>query len=79
MIVLARSPCVITPKYPAAVEKRVMQTRCWLVFLMFQRGQPRRLNSGGGRQEYDAKRQTVLNSTAHLVEIDLRRTGEPKS
>jgi len=48
------------------------------MFLRFQWA-PRAEQRRGGRQvKYDAKRQTVLNSTAHLVEIDLLRTGEPK-
>ena len=34
--------------------------------------------AGEGKVKYNAKRQTVLNSMAHLVEIDLLRTGEPK-
>ena len=34
--------------------------------------------SGEGKLKYDAKRQTVLNSAANLVEIDLLRMGEPK-
>jgi hypothetical protein len=39
---------------------------------------PKNKRMGAGQEKYDAKRQTVLNSTAHLVEIDLLRTGEPK-
>ena len=31
---------------------------------------------GGGRQAYRAKRQRILLSTAHLIEIDLLRAGE---
>ncbi len=32
---------------------------------------------GDGRQKYEQKRQQVLNSQTHLVEIDLLREGEP--
>lgn len=32
---------------------------------------------GEGRQKYEAKRQSVLKSRTHLVEIDLLRAGEP--
>ena len=39
---------------------------------------PKNKRTGEGKVKYDAKRQTVLNSTAHLVEIDLLRTGELK-
>lgn len=39
---------------------------------------PKNKRAGADKEKYDTKRQTVLNSTAHLVEIDLLRTGEPK-
>jgi Protein of unknown function (DUF4058) len=39
---------------------------------------PKNKRSGEDRVKYDAKRQTVLNSTTHLIEIDLLRTGEAK-
>ena len=39
---------------------------------------PKNKRMGEGKEKYAAQRQTVLNSTAHLVEIDLLRTGEPK-
>jgi len=32
---------------------------------------------GDGRQKYEQKRQQILNSQTHLVEIDLLRDGEP--
>lgn len=32
---------------------------------------------GEGRQKYEQKRQKVLNSQTHLIEIDLLREGEP--
>lgn len=32
---------------------------------------------GEGRQKYEQKRQQVLNSQTHLIEIDLLRDGEP--
>jgi len=38
---------------------------------------PKNKRSGEGRQQYLQKRQAVLNSQTHLVEIDLLRTGEP--
>ncbi|WP_254721654.1 DUF4058 family protein [Kovacikia minuta] len=39
---------------------------------------PKNKRPGEGMVKYDSKRQKILNSTAHLVEIDLLRTGEPK-
>lgn len=81
--VLARSlNAVITPKYRAAVEKRVYADSL-LVGIpdvsVFQRGtEAAEQRAGEGKVKYDAKRQTVLNSTAHLVEIDVLRTGKPK-
>jgi hypothetical protein len=38
---------------------------------------PKNKRSGEGRQQYLAKRQSVLNSQTHFVEIDLLRAGEP--
>ncbi len=38
---------------------------------------PANKRKGEGRQQYLAKRQRILNSTVHLVEIDLLRAGEP--
>jgi len=35
------------------------------------------LTSGDGRQKYEVKRQRVLRSQTHLVEIDLLRAGDP--
>lgn len=130
IVVLARSlNAVITPKYRAAVEKRVyadsllvgipdsvfqrsteaaelQQTTATLseplvvtvplteetqerfleirevgtgtVVTVVEVLSPKNKRVGEGKIKYDAKRQTVLNSTAHLVEIDLLRTGEPK-
>lgn len=37
---------------------------------------PKNKRSGEGRKQYLAKRQTVLNSQTHFVEIDLLRAGE---
>lgn len=38
---------------------------------------PTNKRPGTGRQEYEAKRLTVLGSRTHLVEIDLIRNGDP--
>ncbi len=38
---------------------------------------PANKRKGEGRQQYLAKRQRILNSTVHLVEIDLLRAGDP--
>jgi Protein of unknown function (DUF4058) len=40
---------------------------------------PKNKRTGEGKTKYDAKRQTVLNSAAHFVEIDLLRIGEAKA
>jgi Protein of unknown function (DUF4058) len=88
--VLARSlNAVITPKYRAAVEKRVYEDSkeqysqirevgTGKVVTVVEVLSPKNKRSGEGRVKYDAKRQAVLNSSAHLVEIDLLRTGEAK-
>jgi hypothetical protein len=86
--VLARSlNAVITPKYRAVVEKRVdeeIQERyleirevgTGTVVTVVEVLSPKNKRSGEGKVKYDAKRQALLNSTAHLVEIDLLRDGE---
>lgn len=38
---------------------------------------PKNKRTGEGRKAYDTKRQQVLSSLTHLVEIDLLRSGEP--
>lgn len=38
---------------------------------------PKNKRSGGGREAYNRKRQQVLASVTHLVEIDLLRSGQP--
>ncbi|BCL37358.1 DUF4058 family protein [Nostoc sp. MS1] len=38
---------------------------------------PKNKRPGEGRKAYESKRQQVLGSLTHLVEIDLLRTGEP--
>jgi hypothetical protein len=38
---------------------------------------PTNKRSGQGRRDYESKRQKVLGSSTHLVEIDLLRYGEP--
>lgn len=39
---------------------------------------PKNKLPGEGKRKYDAKRQKILNSATHLVEIDLLRTGKAK-
>ena len=38
---------------------------------------PKNKRGGEGRKQYLSKRQSVLNSQTHFVEVDLLRTGEP--
>jgi len=38
---------------------------------------PKNKKSGVGRQQYESKRQLILGSDTHLVEIDLLRQGKP--
>jgi hypothetical protein len=68
IVELARSlnPSLI-PKYRAAVEKRV--------YTVVEVLSPKNKRVGEGRDKYLTKRQKVLNSATHLVEIDLLRTG----
>jgi hypothetical protein len=79
----------ITPKYRAVVENRVdketqeryleiREVGTGTVVTVGEVLSPKNKRSGEGRAKYDAKRQAVLSSTAHLVEIDLLRAGEAK-
>jgi Protein of unknown function (DUF4058) len=89
----------ITPKYRAAVEKRVYEDSI-LAEISFGRSEtierylevrevataevvtvveilsPKNKRTGEGREQYLSKRQKVLGSQSHLVEIDLLRSGE---
>ncbi|MFM7449283.1 MAG: DUF4058 family protein [Leptolyngbyaceae cyanobacterium] len=74
-------PVFVTVPLTEEVQERYLEVRevgTGLVVTVLEVLFPKNKRVGEGRTKYDAKRQAILNSTAHLVEIDLLRTGEPK-
>jgi hypothetical protein len=79
----------IVPKYRAAVEKRVYaglsierylevrEVATGEVVTVIEVLSPKNKRTGEGREQYLNKRQKLLSSRSHLVEIDLLRGGEP--
>lgn len=74
-------PLIVTVPTVEETQERFLEIRevgTGTVVTVVEVLSPKNKRSGAGKVKYDAKRQLVLNSTAHLVEIDLLRTGEPK-
>jgi hypothetical protein len=74
-------PLVITVPIAEETQERYLEIRevgTGTVVTVVEVLSPKNKRSGEGRTRYDVKRQAVLNSTAHLVEIDLLRAGEAK-
>lgn len=74
-------PLVVTVSIVEEAQERFLEIRdvgTGMVVTVVEVLSPKNKRSGEGKVKYDAKCQMVLNSTAHLVEIDLLRTGEPK-
>lgn len=74
-------PPVVTVPIVEETQERFLEIRAvatGTVITIVEVLSPKNKRAGEGKAKYDAKRQTVLNSAAHLVEIDLLRTGEPK-
>ena len=74
-------PVVVTVPIVQETQERFLEIRevgTGTIVTVVEVLSPKNKRSGEGKVKYDTKRQTVLNSTAHLVEIDLLRTGEPK-
>lgn len=74
-------PLMVTVPIAEETQERflnIREVRTGAVVSVVEVLSPKNKRSGEGQVKYDAKRQTVLNSMAHLVEIDLLRTGEPK-
>jgi len=74
-------PLVVTVPIAEETQERFLEIRevvTGAIVTVVEALSPKNKRAGEGRVKYDAKRQTVLNSTAHLVEIDLLRTGEAK-
>ncbi len=65
-------PEVVTERYLEVRPVRSQEVVCVIEVLS-----PKKKRAGEGRMAYEAKRQAVLGSRSHLVEIDLLRSGEP--
>jgi hypothetical protein len=80
--ITVNEPMVVTEPILEEIQERFLEIRevgTGMVVTVVEVLSPKNKRTGEGTVKYDAKRQSVLNSTAHLVEIDLLRTGEPKS
>ncbi len=55
----------------------VRETKTGTVVTVIEVLSPKNKRSGEGRQQYETKRQKILGSQTHLVEIDLLRQGQP--
>lgn len=70
---------VTLPAYERVREGylEIVDTRTHQVVTAIEQLSPTNKLPGQGRREYEAKRQQVLASLTHLVEIDLLRAGQP--
>jgi hypothetical protein len=78
-ITTTRPQSVILPM-PLEVKERYLEIReagSDAVITVVEVLSPTNKRQGEGRRLYDNKRQTILGSTSHLVEIDLLRSHEP--
>ncbi len=78
---LVSEPLMVTVPLTEEVQERFLEIRdvsTGMVVTVVEVLSPKNKRAGEGNIQYDAKRQQILNSSAHLVEIDLLRAGEPK-
>ena len=74
------SPKTVIVPLPETVKKRYLEVRkvgTKEVVTVIEVLSPKNKRPGEGRNAYENKRQRVLGSSTHLVEIDLLRAGEP--
>lgn len=74
-----QSPVLAEIPMPAEVVERFLEIRDVRnaeVITVIELLSPANKSSAAGRQEYNAKRQTVLSSQSNLIEIDLLRGGQ---
>ncbi len=79
-LALTTKPEQVTVPMPLERRERYLEIRevaTQRVLSVIEALSPSNKRSDDGRQKYLAKRQTVLSSATHLIEIDLLRTGEP--
>ncbi len=76
----APEPVAVTVPMPQTIREgylEVRETGSNAVVTVIELLSPANKRAGEGRRTYALKRQQVLSSTTHLVEIDLLRAGEP--
>ncbi len=73
-------PSTVTLPIPQTVKERYLEVRkvgTKEVVAVIEVLSPKNKRTGEGRNAYEIKRNRVLTSSTHLIEIDLLRTGEP--
>jgi Protein of unknown function (DUF4058) len=73
-------PMTIELPMPEEVQERYLEVRevgSGQVVTVIEVLSPKNKRAGAGRQAYLSKRQRILTSQTHLVELDLLRAGEP--
>lgn len=73
-------PARVTIPLPETVKEGYLEVRevaTGEVVTVIEILSPKNKRSGEGRNAYEKKRQRILGSSSHLVEIDLLRDGEP--
>jgi hypothetical protein len=71
-------PQLVQLPMPIEVTERYLEIRAGQeVICVIEVLSPKNKRAGEGRTAYESKRQRILMSATHLVEIDLLRTGEP--
>ncbi len=73
-------PQTVTLPMPIKIQERYLEVRevgSNAVITVIELLSPKNKRKGKGREVYQAKRQTILGSTSHLVEIDLLRGNSP--
>ncbi len=73
-------PVTVTVPIPEEVREGYLEVRevgTGEVVTVIEVLSPKNKRSGEGRNAYESKRQHVLGSSSHLVEIDLLRRGQP--
>ncbi|MHC5734802.1 DUF4058 family protein [Nostoc sp.] len=76
----AVQPKTVTVPIPEIVKERYLEVRkvgTKEVVTVIEVLSPKNKRTGEGRNAYETKRQRILGSSTHLVEIDLLRVGEP--
>jgi Protein of unknown function (DUF4058) len=79
-IAIAPEPTIVEIPLAEEVQERYLEIReiaTGRVVTVIELLSPKNKRSGDGRDAYSQKRQRIMLSQTHLVEIDLLRSGEP--